>query len=177
MTEPEFWNVVDAARAVAERSAELPAKLEDRLSRMPINQIIDYETIFWRLMDASYDKYLWLAAGVICGNCGDDGFDYFRGWLIAQGKQVFERALEDPDSLAELQSLEGNDELPELEQLLYVGRNSFEKKTGQDALEQSLPPYKPPLLKRSEIWDGQLSSLVSLLPKLTRRFPLNREQR
>ncbi|WP_202610450.1 DUF4240 domain-containing protein [Herbidospora solisilvae] len=28
------------------------------------------------------------------------GFDYFRGWLIAQGRTVFHQALADPDSLA-----------------------------------------------------------------------------
>ncbi|MFE7597844.1 DUF4240 domain-containing protein [Streptomyces sp. NPDC057494] len=32
----------------------------------------------------------------------DDGFDYFRGWLIAQGREVFVRAVADPDDLAEL---------------------------------------------------------------------------
>ena len=27
--------------------------------------------------------------------CSDDTFDYFRGWLIAQGKETFEKVLDD----------------------------------------------------------------------------------
>ncbi|OSP39974.1 hypothetical protein B7767_28795 [Streptomyces sp. 13-12-16] len=45
---------------------------------------------------------LWAAAYVINGGCSDDGFDYFRGWLIAQGRETFERVVADPDALAEL---------------------------------------------------------------------------
>ncbi|WP_342210876.1 LysR family transcriptional regulator [Streptomyces sp. DH-12] len=45
---------------------------------------------------------LWAAAYVINGGCSDDGFDYFRGWLIAQGREVFERAVARPGALADL---------------------------------------------------------------------------
>ena len=34
--------------------------------------------------------------------CSDDGFDYFRGWLIARGRQAFDQAVADPDALANL---------------------------------------------------------------------------
>ena len=54
------------------------------------------------LMADSYRTPLWAAAYVINGGCSDDGFDYFRGWLIVQGRQVFERAVADPDALADL---------------------------------------------------------------------------
>ena len=107
---------------------------------------------------------------MICESCGDDGFDYFRGWLIAQGRSVFERALVNPDSLAELQSFEGNDELPELEKMLYVARFAYQKKTGRDEIEKVLPPYTRSTLKRPEIWDGQKSSIPPLLPNLAQRF-------
>lgn len=42
------------------------------------------------------------AASLILGGCSDDGFEYFRGRLIAQGREVFERSVADPDSLADL---------------------------------------------------------------------------
>lgn len=29
--------------------------------------------------------------------CSDDSFDYFRGWFIAQGKDVYMDALAEPD--------------------------------------------------------------------------------
>jgi hypothetical protein len=53
-------------------------------------------------MAHSYTNPLWAAAYLINGGCSDDGFEYFRGWLIAQGREVFERVVADPDALAEL---------------------------------------------------------------------------
>ena len=41
------------------------------------------------------------AAYVINGGASDDGFYYFRCWLIGMGRRVYEAALADPDSLAD----------------------------------------------------------------------------
>jgi hypothetical protein len=46
------------------------------------------------------DRDQWGAAYLANGGCSDDGFDYFRGWLIGQGRKVYETVLADPDSLA-----------------------------------------------------------------------------
>ncbi|MFF5497583.1 DUF4240 domain-containing protein [Streptomyces aquilus] len=45
------------------------------------------------------------------GGCSDDGFDYFRGWPIAQGREDFERATADPDALAELPAVRASSEM------------------------------------------------------------------
>ena len=50
-------------------------------------------------MDRAYRQELWGAAYLINGGCSDDGFVYFLGWLIAQGRDVYQAALPDPDSL------------------------------------------------------------------------------
>lgn len=54
------------------------------------------------LMVGSYRVDLWGAAYQLNGGCSDDGFEYFRGWLLAQGREVFERVVADPDELADL---------------------------------------------------------------------------
>ena len=54
------------------------------------------------MLAASYREDLWGAAYLINGGASDDGFEYFRGWLMTQGRAVFARAVADPDSLAEL---------------------------------------------------------------------------
>ncbi len=38
---------------------------------------------------------------VVNGGCSDDGFEYFRGWLIGQGGAYFEAALKDPERAAD----------------------------------------------------------------------------
>ena len=34
------------------------------------------------------------------GGASDDGFEYFQRWLISRGRQIYEAALADPESLA-----------------------------------------------------------------------------
>ena len=43
---------------------------------------------------------MWGAAYLINGGCSDDGFVYFRAWLIAQGRATYSAAVADPDTLA-----------------------------------------------------------------------------
>jgi hypothetical protein len=45
---------------------------------------------------------LWDAANIINGYCSDDSFSHFRVGVIAQGGEVFYKALREPDTLAEL---------------------------------------------------------------------------
>jgi hypothetical protein len=61
------------------------------------------------------------------GGCSDDGFDYFRGWLLAQGKDAFERALRDPDSLAD--RIEEMEEA-EAEDMIAIAGYTYKKLTG-----------------------------------------------
>jgi hypothetical protein len=48
-------------------------------------------------MNRAYPWDLWGAAFVINGGCSDDGCERFRARLIMQGRDVFERALDDPE--------------------------------------------------------------------------------
>ncbi len=105
MNEQQFWQLIEAARnqasdpndgeAVAGRATSL-------LATHPTEEIVAAQQVLWNLMADSYTSPLWAAAYVINGGCSDDGFDYFRGWLIAQGREVFERVVADPDALAEV---------------------------------------------------------------------------
>ncbi|MFD2683992.1 DUF4240 domain-containing protein [Streptomyces phyllanthi] len=136
-----FWTLVDDARrqvadptdgeTVAERATAL-------LATRPAAEIVSADRAFWGLMADSYRAPLWAAAYTINGGCSDDGFDYFRGWLILQGREVFERAVADPDTLAELpQVREAAEEWDEMdcERALAIAWDAYRKATGED-----LPP-------------------------------------
>src|SRR5262249_27787935 len=83
------------------------------------------------LEGAAYREDLWAAAGLI--NCGasDDGFCYFRCWLVGRGKEVYEAAIEDPDSLADVVDLD-RDEDYEAE-IYGAASNAWEQVTGRSA--------------------------------------------
>lgn len=98
MTQTEFWEHIEASRR--KDTDAHGERLVARLAKRPERDILDFAHL-WDLFHArAYTWALWGAAYVIHGGCSDDGFDYFRGWLLLQGKKVYSAALKDPDSLA-----------------------------------------------------------------------------
>lgn len=118
MDSDRFWKMIDEARSGASDLEEMRCLLTANLTALQPEQIVRWLNIFRAYQDLSYKNKLWAAACVMNGGCSDDGFDYFRGWLTAQGKDVFMAALADPDSLA---SLDIEMDEAEDEEMLYVG--------------------------------------------------------
>jgi len=97
------------------------------------------------LLCVAYKQKLWAAA--MMNGCSDDSFDYFRGWLIAQGKDMYFAAPRDPDSLADMESvkrfalevkkskgmtpLKSYYEEPRFEEILAVADYAYRGKTGK----------------------------------------------
>jgi hypothetical protein len=105
MNTDRFWDLIESARSAADDpsdSDQVATEASTLLATRPHDEIIAAEHAMFDLLGSSYRLSLWAAAYMINGGCSDDGFDYFRGWLILQGKDVFERVVADPDSLADL---------------------------------------------------------------------------
>ncbi len=102
MDKSRFWQMIDDARAEAAPSDDIAPVLTLRLAALDVSDIMRWQQLFTAYQRLSYKNKLWAAAYTINGGCSDDGFDYFRGWLTAQGKAVFMQALADPDSLADV---------------------------------------------------------------------------
>lgn len=94
----EFWEHIEKSRR---KDPEAHAKqLVARLAKLPIEEIFSFGHWWDTMKRKAYSWKLWGAAYIIEGGCSDDGFDYFRGWLILKGQEVFANALKKPDSLA-----------------------------------------------------------------------------
>jgi hypothetical protein len=102
MDEGQFWDLVqrthDAASNNMDRKCELLKAAILKLSR---SDAIDFATLFDTMMGRAYSHSLWGAAYIINGGCSDDTFDDFRSSLISRGRASFERALANPESLAD----------------------------------------------------------------------------
>jgi hypothetical protein len=106
----DWWDLIGRARAAAGDRADdrnppddpLPGALTDRLAALPSAEIIDFAAKAVEVADTAYRWPLWNAAYLIEGGCGDDGFMDFRDGLILLGRATFTRAVDGPDSLAEL---------------------------------------------------------------------------
>ncbi|MEU5878917.1 DUF4240 domain-containing protein [Spirillospora sp. NPDC047279] len=137
-----FWALIDEARAQTpaydheyERAEAVAAAVTRTLTTRPLPEIIAAQQTLWDLLSDSYRNPLWAAAYLINGGCSDDGFDYFRGWLITQGQEVHERAVADPDSLADLPVVQEAAEELECEATLAIAWDAYRKAAGED-----LPP-------------------------------------
>ena len=128
-----FWALIDQAKEHCGQDLNAFAKyLENRLMEMGPEQALDFDNIVHAYWDLAYKHGLWSAASILCDGCTDDGFIDFRGWLIAQGREVYMAALKDPDSLADVPAYGGCC----FEFLAYVGDYAYDKLTGQDSYDR-----------------------------------------
>lgn len=160
MDETQFWALIDAARAEAGGDDDtLIEALHVALFQLDADQILGFQRRFGELHERSYTAALWGAAHLINGGCSDDGFDYFRGWLISRGRAVFEAALADPDSLATVAAVAADErDYLELEAMLSVALDAWMDKTSadMDAFYDALgDPGTLPELGAFEWDDGQ----------------------
>ncbi|ARU51562.1 hypothetical protein CBR64_08790 [Cellulosimicrobium cellulans] len=110
MDRETFWEIVDAARDRAGTGADdrgakddpLPGALTDLLvERLTADEMLAFVDVAGGLAHDAYAWPLWGAAYLVEGGCSDDGFLDFRDGLLLAGRATFERALSDPDSLAD----------------------------------------------------------------------------
>jgi Protein of unknown function (DUF4240) len=135
MTLDEFWQHIEGAKNSCAKLEDVPNYLSHRLSQLPACDIVDFSRHFHDCVAGADDGCLWAAAIVIRGGCSDDSFDYFIGWLIAQGRKVFEAALVNPDSLADLESFDGDGATAQLESILSVDVDAYQMRIGSDDFE------------------------------------------
>ncbi|MCA9228340.1 MAG: DUF4240 domain-containing protein [Planctomycetales bacterium] len=103
MDADRFWQVIEKATEHDPKTAEdWDTKLVAQLVTLPAHDILAWDRIFADITSRAYRNDLWAAAYLINGGASDDGFYYFRCWLIGMGRDVCMNALEDPDSLADV---------------------------------------------------------------------------
>ena len=103
MDETQFWLLVDETRKQAGGNANEHIKtLENKLNKLSFDELTDFADFWGHFHGISYHWTLWTAAYIIGGGCSDDGFMDFRDWVISKGQNIFEAALKEPDSLAQL---------------------------------------------------------------------------
>jgi Protein of unknown function (DUF4240) len=174
MDEEAFWSIIEQAKAEAGDDPDDQLELiKISLSELPDEDILEFERLFYALDARAFRADLWGAAYVINGGCSEDAFDYFRAWLIGQGREVYENALANPDSLADLVD---EDSDVEFEFLLYAAIEAYEEKTGEDDFYERLGRIpRAELLGDLDTWsDGHghavEAKIKRLYPKLFKKL-------
>jgi hypothetical protein len=168
-----FWGLIDEARSRAADDHAVPAAATALLAVRPREDILAFQQILWDLMAESYRDPLWGAAYQINGGCSDDGFDYFRAWLIGQGRAAYEGAVADPDSLATLPVVQAAaEQFMELDQedVLSIAWNAYRTAFGE-AIPQEWSVRYP---KLEGGWDfDDRAETRRRLPRLTALYDVH----
>ncbi len=170
----QFWALIESARVSAGDHADceaIVAQAISLLSALTAEEIIAADQRLSEVMARSYLHPLWAAAYVINGGCSNDSFDYFRGWLMLQGRSVFETALAEPDGLADVPAVRAAAaaDWTDLrhEQALSIAAEAYEIATGQD-LPDDLPLADRPALDPGWNFDfDDRQEMQRRLPRLT----------
>lgn len=161
-----FWPLVaDTRQAAGNDTGRQSELLEERLSRLPAQQIVDFARMRRGLDERLYSWDIWGAAYVIEDGCSDDCFRDFRAYVISLGRGPYEAALRDPDSLAAVaQDAEEGD----WENADDVAPDAYQSATGEDfPLDDSDLSGTP----RGEPWDDEDGdALAQRYPRLAERF-------
>ena len=167
----KFWSLIErSGPGNPDEEAQADA-LRVALRELPPHEIEQFALTFDGLLNASYSWKLWGAAYLIMGGASDDGFEYFRVWLISRGRDFFERAVADPDSIAVMLPSDF-DGYPEFELLVYVATEVWEEKTGGSEFEAQ-PAMIPMREPDGEMFPEDPDGLAEQYPKLYARFGEN----
>jgi hypothetical protein len=172
MRTDDFWAVID--RATAERPAspgDVAKRAAAELASCDPAEIVAWDRHLGRVMAASGKEDLWAAAYLINGGCSDDGFDNFRGWLIAHGRDAVARAVREPDSLAEMSVIKiaaDSGAVFEAEEVLTIAAEAYVQATGDELPPSDAPPTRP---DPADLWDfDNEDEMRRRLPRLSALF-------
>lgn len=174
ITPDTFWTLLDQAKdACGEEQKAAAYWLTERLMAMGPEQTLNFHSIMHGYMELASQYGLWNAA-ILMREDGfySDGFEDFRGWLIAQGRDTYLAALKNPDTLAEFPI----DTDCQFAALPYVGDMAYDRLTGRMAYDDVDPDEHRKLvaeLREDIVYGAEIgyphewSEIAAYLPHLT----------
>ncbi|MEO1544120.1 MAG: DUF4240 domain-containing protein [Pseudomonadota bacterium] len=165
-----FWAIIEeAAKSAHDPDAHMSA-LHGELTKLTPDQVASFQVAFMEHTAKAYTWDLWGAAFVVHGGCSDDGFEYFRYWLVSRGRDVFEQAMRDVDGLADLDPPTGPYDAWEFEGIAYIAERAWKDVggTGRFAAVVGIPtlPDEP----AGDPFEEDEDHLKHRFPKLWLRF-------
>jgi hypothetical protein len=160
MNERLFWSLIEESRGCGCSCGEIVEALTERLEAFGLREIRSFQKLLHQFLAMTYTWNHWALAYIAQRGCSDDGFDYFRAWLVTRGEEAYRRAANDLEFAA---SLIG-EENPQCEGLLYAAEDAYENKKGEPMGLLRLPKVE---LKGEEWSENQLSQRF---PNLCGRF-------
>src|SRR5690349_10122594 len=87
-----YWQIIEDSLKNSENQDEQQEYLVNRLQELTPVEIIGFRLRTDKLLYDTYNSAMWCAGYIMNGGCSDDGFEYFRNWVISRGKDVYDKA-------------------------------------------------------------------------------------
>ncbi len=133
LDENVYWNIIDKSLKNTSNQDDQEQYLIKEIEKLSPKEMIGFRLRTDKLLYDTYNSEMWCAGYIMNGGCSDDGFEYFRNWIISRGKTTYYNAKENSDSLIS-EVIEG-EEFYDFESFWYVALVAFEHKTGKDLYE------------------------------------------
>lgn len=131
LDEAIFWEIIDKSLQNTNNQQDQGTFLINEIGKLTPKEIIGFRLRTDKLLYDTYNSKMWCAGYIMNGGCSDDGFEYFRNWVISRGKDVYYKAKANPDTLIS-QKDKGEDEIFDFEGFWYIALEAFNKKIGKD---------------------------------------------
>ena len=136
MDDDRFWQMIDWANE--QSNGEIETKywcLYVQILQLSPKEATAFSAIYDRHHDLSYFWSMSEACAILLDGVSPNGFDDFRAALLSMGRQVFERAIDVPDSLA---VVDASIETLRFERYSYAVMKAVNQVTG-DNVKRAIP--------------------------------------
>lgn len=122
-----FWELIDES-STADSNIGKVELLGSKLATFDPSAIKRFAVLLNDCMDQLNHWDLWAVAWISRNGCSDDDFDYFKAWIIMQGRAVFESVIASPLSVTE--HVHSQQDI-QCEALLHTPFSVYEEKTSR----------------------------------------------
>jgi hypothetical protein len=163
MHDDKFWKIIENSKSNSFGVYEKQQlELKKELEKLTAIEVLEFDNMFRKLRGEIYNWDFWAAAYIINGGCSDDTFSDFRGWLIGQGKSIFESSLQNIENLSEIKETNDGD----WEGLSYIPSEVYKQKTGNNIPQGIQENHEI----TGEEWEEDEIELKKRYPKLCEKF-------
>lgn len=176
LEEDLFWQIIENSLLEANNLQEQELALMQELENLTTEDMIGFQL---RLEFYSYSLHspeIWCAACIMNDDTDPDHFFYFKNWVISQGQELFEKALLNPDNLADYFNEGFNeDDLYEFEDFHLIANKVFYAKFEHNIIDfvdnECMKFFTEKFPKPDFDWDDEnLTNLQVICPRLFKVF-------
>ena len=166
MNEDTFWKIIEDAGSPDQcEPAEQCERIQEALTRRPMEDLIAFENIREQLIQKSYTWPMIKACFITLSYVSDDVFESFQHWVILNGRGRFNETIANPDSIASYAQVQDPVEEISGECLMFVCEEVWEGDI-EEIEEQVTVTDRPDL---EDEWPPK-EKLQSEFPALFARF-------